>query len=105
LRSFGAVNQVIKTTRKVIRDPNTTEGLVPISFAARPDSKAPISLDEPIKIELTDATLPRISCGVESCKIVCRVTILTLSHMPVSTSSAQERKKEWEIANPSMVSP
>ena len=36
--------------------PIMTEGINPSNFAAKPDSKAPISLEELIKIVLTEAT-------------------------------------------------
>ena len=46
----GANTKVAVTTTKVIHPPKITEGTVPISLAASPLSKAPISFDEEIKI-------------------------------------------------------
>ncbi|MNR57783.1 hypothetical protein D3C85_1786230 [compost metagenome] len=66
----------------VILPPNTTAGTVLINFAVRPDSKAPISLEEPINILFTAETLPRISSGVSSCIIVERMITLMLSKAP-----------------------
>ena len=42
------------------------DGFKPNILAVAPDSKAPISLDEPMKIPLTAETLPRISSGVDN---------------------------------------
>ena len=64
LLNLGDVNNTIKTTSNVIIPPKTTEGTTPISFAARPDSNAPISLEEPMKMLLTAETLPFILSGV-----------------------------------------
>ena len=52
--SFGALKEVKITTRSVIVPPKMTEGTTPISFAATPDSKAPISFDDPMKTEFTE---------------------------------------------------
>src|SRR5205085_1908906 len=49
-RSAGERHMVMATTMSVMTPPKTTEGTVPRSFAARPDSKAPISFEEPMKI-------------------------------------------------------
>ena len=67
---LGNLNEVNPTVKIVITPPKTTAFTVPISFAVNPLSKAPSSLDEPTKIELTEATLPRTSSGVLSCYIV-----------------------------------
>jgi len=64
LRNTGLTLAVVATTIKVMIPPKATEGTRPISLAAIPDSKAPNSFDEPIKILLTEATLPRICSGV-----------------------------------------
>ena len=66
----------------VILPPKITEGTVPNSLAAVPDSKAPISFDEPINIEFTADTLPRMWSGVNNCIIVPRIITLTLSKAP-----------------------
>ena len=66
----------------VITPPNITERTSPKAFAANPDSNPPISLEEPINMLFTAETLPRISSGVDSWRIVCRITTLTLSNAP-----------------------
>lgn len=48
------------TITSVILPPKITDGTVPNNLAAVPDSKAPISFDEPINIEFTADTRPRI---------------------------------------------
>ena len=78
------------TISKVILPPNITEGTVPNSLAAVPDSKAPISFEEPINIEFTADTLPRIWSGVKSCMMVPRIITLTLSKAP----SVNRKNKE-----------
>ena len=60
----GFILAVLATTISVMIPPNATEGIRPISLAVIPDSKAPSSFDEPIKMLLTDATRPRICSGV-----------------------------------------
>ena len=70
-------------TINIVTDPpNMTEGTVPKSFAAVPDSKAPISLELPINMEFTADTLPRIWSGVNNCMMVPRIITLTLSKAP-----------------------
>lgn len=46
--------------------PKITAGTVPIKEAVAPLSNSPISLDEPINIEFTADTLPRILSGVDN---------------------------------------
>jgi len=62
--------------------PNITEGIVPSSDAAVPDSNAPISFEDPINIEFTADTRPRIFSGVNNCMIVPRIITLMLSNAP-----------------------
>ena len=62
----GNLKFVNATEKIVITPPKTTAGTVPINLAVKPLSKAPNSLDEPIKIELTEATRPLTSSGVFS---------------------------------------
>ena len=50
-----------------MQPPKITDGINPISFAALPDSNAPISLLLPIKILLSAEILPRMLSGVKSC--------------------------------------
>ncbi len=71
--------------------PKITDGINPSSFAATPDSKEPISLDDPIKIAFTEATRPRISSGVISCIAVDLIITLMLSNIPLSMRRASDR--------------
>ena len=64
--NFGEIFATKPTIPIVMQPPKITEGIRPRSFAATPDSNAPISFEEPMNIPLTAATLPRISSGVES---------------------------------------
>jgi len=52
LRNLGANFAVAATTESVITPPKITDGTKPMMRAAKPDSNAPSSLDEPIKIPL-----------------------------------------------------
>ena len=70
------------TMSKVMLPPNITDGTVPKSLAAVPDSNAPISFDEPINIEFTADTRPRILSGVNNCIMVLRIITLMLSKAP-----------------------
>lgn len=47
--NFGEIFPVIATTNKVKEPPTTIAAYVPHHLAVRPDSNAPISLEEPIK--------------------------------------------------------
>lgn len=67
--SFRIRGDMIETTdtiSKVIVPPKITAGTVPRSFATTPDSNAPISFDEPMKILLTAETRPFMLSGVIS---------------------------------------
>src|SRR5262245_24149147 len=57
-RSLGTRAATSPTTPSEATPPRTTAGTVPRRRAATPDSKAPISFDEPMKIEFTDDTRP-----------------------------------------------
>ena len=59
-------------TTTVMTPPTTTEETVPSSLAATPDSKAPISFDDPMKIWLTAETRPSIPDGTSTCISVLR---------------------------------
>ena len=67
---LGNLTEVIPTVNIVITPPNTTAGTVPINFAVTPLSNAPNSLEDPTKIEFTEATLPLNSSGVFNCNMV-----------------------------------
>ncbi len=57
------------TVRMVSLPPRTTAFTVPKNLAVSPLSNAPSSFEEPPNIELTDATLSRISSGSFSWRI------------------------------------
>src|SRR5271165_2940143 len=91
LETLGQIAATQSTTSTVPMPPPTTEPTVPNSRAARPDSNAPSSLDEAMKMALIAETRPRISSGVSNWTSVWRTTTLTLSSAPVSKSVANER--------------
>ena len=64
--------------------PITIDGARPNNFAATPDSKAPIWLDDIMNIVLIEDMRPRIESGANSCIIVERITMLTLSNIPLN---------------------
>ena len=70
--------------------PKTTEGTVPMSLAAKPDSKAPISLEDPMNTPLTDETRPLMESGVKACMMLARITTLTLSAAPMAPRSTRD---------------
>ena len=67
---LGNLTEVKPTVKMDITPPNTTAGTVPINFAVTPLSNAPNSLEDPTKIEFTEATLPLNSSGVFNCNMV-----------------------------------
>ena len=81
------------TTSNVPMPPLTTEKTGLKSWATSPDSKPPISLEEPTKMAETAWTRPRISLGVPICEMTRRMTMLTLSKAPVSASISSENQK------------
>ena len=85
--------------------PNTTEETVPIRAAAVPDSNSPISFDEPMKIELTEAIRPRIDSGEFSCRIAFLTTMLTASNPPLKASAANESQNHLEAPKTIMQTP
>ena len=72
-------------------EPKMTEGIKPRRRAAKPDSKAPISLEEPMKRLLTAETRPRMLSGVRSWMMVERMTTEMLSKTPLRNSKKRER--------------
>ena len=62
-RSSGTRTAVTATTASVASPPSTTDGTVPRSLAATPDSNAPISLELPMKMALTEETRPSRCSG------------------------------------------
>ena len=87
---MGALNQVVITTAIVMHPPNTTDGTMPISFAARPLSNCPSSLEELIKMLLTDIILPRNSSGDFNCRMVPLIIMLTPSKIPLNSKAMKE---------------
>jgi hypothetical protein len=67
--NFGEIFPVTATTNKVNEPPTTIAAFVPHHLAVNPDSNAPISLEEPMKIPFTAETRPRMLSGVASCNI------------------------------------
>ena len=104
-RSFGASFAVAPTTASVMQPPNTTDGTSPSRRAATPDSNAPSSFDEPMKMPLIDDTRPRMWSGVTSCRMVERSTTDTPSHRPDSISIAADSQNQRDSAKPMMHSP
>ena len=92
LRSCGTLSDTTNTVRIVMLPPNTTDGTVPIIRAATPDSKAPISFDDPMKIWFTADTRPRMALGVRSCTSVWRRFAGTSRPTP----RAKSRKSSWQ---------
>ena len=70
--------------------PKITDGTVPSSLAATPLSKAPSSLEEPMKRLFTAETRPIISWGVNVWTSVLRSTTETASSDPPSTRMAAD---------------
>jgi hypothetical protein len=66
-------------TASVAAPPSTTAGAVPRSCPATPDSKAPSSLEAPMKTFSTASTRPRMSGGVTRGTSVARMNTLTAS--------------------------
>src|SRR6185369_8349571 len=104
-RSAGIFQAVTPTTPSVINPPKITEGTVPSSFAATPDSKEPISLEELLKLWFTAETRPNRCSGVRRVSSVERITTLTLSTMPLTASSASDSQNDRERAKKTQQSP
>ena len=85
-----------------MQPPKITDGTSPRSFAASPDSNAPSSFDEPMKIPLIADTRPRIASGVASCRIVERSTTDTPSHTPEANSITTDSHRCCDSAKPMM---
>ena len=96
---------LLPTTTSVPIAPATTDMIGVVSSATSPDSKPPNSLEEPMNIELTAETRPRISFGVLIWVMTCRITMLTLSNAPVSASAAIESQKFVEKPNTMVATP
>src|SRR5947207_6380030 len=99
LRSDGIFQAVTPTTPSVTKPPKITDGTVPSSLAATPDSKEPTSFDEPINIWLAADTRPSRCGGVRTVSNVDRITTLTLSTIPPMTSSSSEIQNQRDSAN------
>jgi hypothetical protein len=90
---LGDRQAIIATVIKHTTPPKMTDGTTPISRAATPDSNSPISFEEPIKMEFTEETFPRILSGDESCTAEDRITILTLSKAPLRANATADNMK------------
>ena len=95
----GNLIDVNTTVSIVITPPKTTAGIVPIIFAVSPLSKAPSSLEDPTKIEFTEATLPLTSSGVFNCNMVCLIIIETPSVTPYKNKAITEIQKIEDTPN------
>ena len=89
----------------VTAPPKITDGTAPSRLAATPDSKAPISLDEPMKIWFTAETRPSISGGRIACSSVLRINTLTMSAAPLTASSTSDSQNQRDSAKTIMQSP
>ena len=87
---FRVLKKVKATISSVIPPPTITAGTVPSHFAAIPDSKSPISAEDPTNIELTADTRPCISFGVSCCISALRITTLTLSDAPCRNKNSSD---------------
>src|SRR5258708_2113108 len=85
--------------------PAQMAGTAPIRLAATPLSKAPISFEELIKIQLTAAILPRRCLGDIKRMMDLRMTTLTPSKAPENTSVIKERGNDFERPNMIMEAP
>ena len=90
------------TTTIGANPPNTTAATGPKRRAATPDSNAPISLDDPMKIAFTAETRPSKLRGVSVCNRVERITTLTLSNTPENSSNATDNGKLRDNPKPLM---
>src|SRR5215831_5771298 len=102
LRSRGTPTPIATTTPNDANPPKITDGTVPSSRAATPDSNAPSSFDEPTKIEFTDDTRPSMCDGVSTCSSVDRTSTLTLSAIPLAASNSAETVKLRDTPKPMM---
>jgi 2-oxoglutarate ferredoxin oxidoreductase subunit beta len=93
------------TTITVPTPPSTTAGTGPSQAASTPDSNSPIWLEAPTKTEFTAPTRPRIASGVSNCTRDIRITTLTMSDAPRTTSAANDRGSELDSPKTTVATP
>lgn len=89
----------------VIHPPKITDGTTPINLAARPDSNAPSSFDDPMNMLFTAETLPFMFSGVSVWINVPRIITLTQSKTPLSIRNSMDNQNRSESAKPIMQTP
>lgn len=89
----------------VAAPPNTIEGTKPITLAAIPDSRAPNSFDEPIKMPLIALMRPRIWSGVVSCIMLPRITTEIESQHPEMNKKNAQIQRLLEMPKAMMARP
>ena len=82
-----------------------TLGTTPRSVAATPLSKAPSSLEAPMKTWFTEAMRPRMASGDSTRTMTMRMTTLTPSARPATKSAAIESTKLVDRPKTSMETP
>ena len=87
------------TTTRALQPPISTAAVVPNSEAITPARKSPSWFEVPVNKEFTALTRPRIMSGVSTWINVCRMTTLTMSATPSTTSTAMAIKKDDDSAN------
>ena len=98
-RSAGNFQAQTRATTIEAAPPSTTAGTAPISAAATPDSKAPSSLEAPMKTRSTAPTRPRREGAVRSGASVPRIDIETMSAPARAASATIESAKLVENPN------
>ena len=85
--------------------PRTTEPTGPSHAAVAPDSNSPSWFYAPMKIELTALTRPRMASGVSSCTSDWRMTTLTMSAAPETSSATHESANTVDTPNTRVARP
>ncbi len=85
--------------------PRTTAGTVPNQCAVSPDSNSPSWFEAPMNRPFTALTRPRISSGVSSCTKAPRMTMLTMSAAPSTTSTPRESQNDVDRPKAMVVTP
>lgn len=94
-----------RTVNRQAMPPKKAAGTGPMSLAASPDSKAPSSLEELMKIILMAEMRPRMSSCEQSWMAVDRMTALTPSKAPLRASAMNDRMTFLLTANTRMQMP
>src|SRR5665213_1724214 len=102
---LGQYQATATTTTIVPIAPETTENTGPNAPATAPDSKPPSRFDVPMNRPVIEPTRPRISSGVTSGAIVLRITTLTMSRPPMTTSMAIDSVNDRDTPKISVPAP